>query len=300
VTTGAGEDSEAAFSADGGRLAYTNVRHRSVIEILDPRTLSRREVLESRALLALPRVSPDGDRIAYFQQLGTAGIHLFVAPVTGGDPIQLTNDPGGQNLHPRWSPDGRHLYYYDGRGLTFRRLPAEGGPSEEVFAGWHWQRQNYAEISADGTRVLYTELGSKTERTWIRSLDGDGEPLGLPLPHLHQARWSPDGRSVIGWRHDGHTHRCTLADGECSVLVEHAHRAQFDASGTGLYFHRPADEPDRPRLFHWDLGTGVERQISVLGPYDPLSSTFSVSPDDGIVSTRFESGHRELWLAALR
>ncbi|HUG38374.1 MAG TPA: hypothetical protein VML54_15560, partial [Candidatus Limnocylindrales bacterium] len=299
VTSGAGEDSEPALSADGRRLAYTNVRHRSVLEVLDPRTLSRREVLESRALLNLPRVSPDGDRIAYFRQLGAAGVHVFVVPAAGGDPLQVTSNPGGQNIHPRWSPDGRHLYYYDSRGLTLRRMPAAGGPSQEVFADWHWQRQNHAEVSPDGTQVLYTELGVETERTWIRALDGTGEPVGLPLPHLHHAHWSRDGRSAIGWRHDGHSYRCTLGERDCRMIAENATRVRLDASGSGIYFHRPADKSGYWRLFHRDLDTGVEREIAVLGPYDPLSVTFSVSPDDEIVSTRFESGRRELWLAAL-
>jgi Tol biopolymer transport system component len=300
VTSGAGEDSEPALSADGRRLAYTNVRHRSVLEVLDPRTLSRREVLESRALLNLPKVSPDGERIAYFQQLGAAGVHVFVVPARGGDPLQLTANPGGQNIHPRWSPDGRHLYYYDSRGLTFRRIPAGGGASEEVFADWHWQRQNHAEISPDGSRVLYTELGVETERTWLRALDGSGEPVGLPLPHLHHGHWSRDGRSVIGWRHDGHSYRCALGESDCRVVAEEATRVRLDAAGSGIYFQRPAGEPGRFRLFHRDLDSGVEREIALLGPHDPLSASFSVSPADEIVSTRFESGRRELWLAALR
>jgi hypothetical protein len=53
-------------------------------------------------------------------------------------------------------------------------------------------------------------------------------------------------------------------------------------------------------LFYRDLAGGAEREIGTYGPYDPLSATFSVSADDEIVSTRFESGRRELWLAALR
>jgi Tol biopolymer transport system component len=300
VTSGAGEDSEATLSGDGRRLAFTNVRHRSVLEVLDPRTRSRREVLESRALLAHPRVSPAGDRIAYFQQLGTAGIHIFVVPSAGGDPLQLTSNPGGQNIHPRWSPDGLYLYYYDSRGLTFRRMPAAGGPSEEVFANWHMQRQNHAEISPDGTRVLYTELGVENERTWIRRLGGAGEPSGLPLPHLHQAQWTPDGHSVVGWRHDGHAYECIVAEGECRRIAERGQRPRLDASGLGIYFHRPADEAGYWRLFYRDLAGGAEREIGTFGPYDPLAATFSVSPGDEIVSTRFESGRRELWLATLR
>ncbi|HVS66348.1 MAG TPA: protein kinase [Thermoanaerobaculia bacterium] len=299
VTTGAGEDSAPALSADPDRLAYTNVRHRSVLEAFDPQTGSRREILASRALLNLPRVSPSGDRVAYFQQLGAAGVHLFVVPAAGGDPVQLTSNPGGQNIHPRWSPDGRHLYYYDSRGLTFRRMPADGGPSETVFEDWHWQRQNSAEISPDGTRVLYTELGGETERTWIRALDGSDEPLGLPLPHFHGAQWSDDGLDVIGWRHDGH-----LALPPRAAPMRRHRRGrparEVRRGRLGDLFHRPAGEPDRWRLFHLDLESGVEREVGVLGPHDPLSATFSVTPAGEIVSTRFETGRRELWLATLR
>jgi len=54
-------------------------------------------------------VSPDGSQVAYIVAHGRT-TNLFVVPVAGGEPRQLTND--GASYHkPVWSPDGSRLAY---------------------------------------------------------------------------------------------------------------------------------------------------------------------------------------------
>ena len=75
-----------------------------------------------------PDWSPDGTRIIYSSHLGGQFNHLFVLPVSGGEPYKMTFGDW-DHFHPRWSPDGRRIVYVSNQhGLTdLRVLDTFGG-----------------------------------------------------------------------------------------------------------------------------------------------------------------------------
>jgi len=94
--------------------------------------------LVTMARLSDPQVSPDGRSVAYV--LRTTDLDadrgrtdLWVVPVAGGAPRRLTTDPANDSS-PRWSPDGRWLYFLSSRSGSSQvwRLPLAGGESEQV------------------------------------------------------------------------------------------------------------------------------------------------------------------------
>ncbi len=69
-----------------------------------------------RAMLGLPAISPDGQRVAYVQQdLGSASepgtVSMWLLPSTGGQPQQLPLDGDLRPTSLAWSPDGCTLYF---------------------------------------------------------------------------------------------------------------------------------------------------------------------------------------------
>jgi Tol biopolymer transport system component/DNA-binding winged helix-turn-helix (wHTH) protein len=84
------------------------------------------------------RFSSDGQWVAYVAVTGPGVSAIHVVPTTGGPPIQIT---GGENTYddrPRWSPDGRIVYFLSTRSgflnMWARRFdPAERKPVGEVF-----------------------------------------------------------------------------------------------------------------------------------------------------------------------
>jgi serine/threonine-protein kinase len=76
-----------------------------------------------------PAVSPDGRWIAYTSnESGTNEVYVRPFPATTGGRWQVSNGGGSQ---PRWSPDGRELFYGDGTGrLVAAQIRA--GPAFEV------------------------------------------------------------------------------------------------------------------------------------------------------------------------
>jgi dipeptidyl aminopeptidase/acylaminoacyl peptidase len=76
------------------------------------------------ARISEPVLSPNGRQVAFTVQTpdidkNTKPEQIYVVPVDGGTPRQITQD-GNQNQRPRWSPDGKQIYFISNRG---------GGPS---------------------------------------------------------------------------------------------------------------------------------------------------------------------------
>lgn len=129
------------FFPDGRRLAYWKSWAGScAIVEHDLRTGAESSIVDCSLL---PRVrfdiSPDGRRLVFTgsadaQQPGV----LWIAEVAGGAPRPITApDAGrGDDLHPRFSPDGRHVAFF--RGRDARRQPwvvaSHGGPARVLVA----------------------------------------------------------------------------------------------------------------------------------------------------------------------
>ena len=97
----------------------------------------------ARDLVALDRlgehvVSPDGTTVVFVRRVldhaaGKLRGDLWSIPVAGGTPSRLTEDDAGES-NPRFSPDGKTLYFVSSRGGTSQvwRMPIAGGTAEQV------------------------------------------------------------------------------------------------------------------------------------------------------------------------
>lgn len=85
-----------------------------------------------------PQVSPDGRWIAFTVanvdfDANRLVSHLWLAPLAGGEPRQVTWGEGSDN-RPRWSPDGQELAFISTRGGTSQvwLLPLAGGEAHPL------------------------------------------------------------------------------------------------------------------------------------------------------------------------
>jgi dipeptidyl aminopeptidase/acylaminoacyl peptidase len=88
--------------------------------------------------LSGPRVSPDGQRIAYVLrttdlEANRGRTDLWLAHADGTSPRQLTSHPDGDH-QPVWAPDGKSLFFLSSRGGSSQvwRLPLDGGEPSQV------------------------------------------------------------------------------------------------------------------------------------------------------------------------
>ena len=61
-----------------------------------------------------PRWSPDGSQIAFSDVEPSSSERGYLISASGGEPRRLSDDPGGDQREPVWSPDGRELMYATG------------------------------------------------------------------------------------------------------------------------------------------------------------------------------------------
>ncbi|WP_224249292.1 alpha/beta hydrolase family protein [Hyalangium gracile] len=88
--------------------------------------------------LSEPRVSPDGQRIAFVlrttdMEANRGRTDLWLVNADGSGARQLTSHPDADN-QPVWAPDGRSLFFLSSRGGSSQvwRLPIDGGEPQQV------------------------------------------------------------------------------------------------------------------------------------------------------------------------
>jgi Tol biopolymer transport system component len=202
LTTGAGDDLEAAPAPDGRRLAFSVLGTNSDLWRLPVDPATGRPTGAPEPLVATTRIesrgawSPDGRTIAYnSDRLGA--MHLWLHPLAGGADRQLTTG-AGDDYQPNWSPDGASLAFFSTRSGSndiwtvrvadgaLRRLTRPPGVHTNPF----W--------SPDGRRIAFhSDRGGRVE-VWVMNADGSAQRRLTTIGASgHFMRWAPDGRSIV-------------------------------------------------------------------------------------------------------
>jgi dipeptidyl aminopeptidase/acylaminoacyl peptidase len=166
--------------------------------------------------------SPDGRYMSYARSFGTDMIieqklnhggprDLYVRPVGGGEPINLTAkwdlDPGPAE----WSPDGRFLYFTAGIGGESHlfRVSVPGGVVEQVTKGP--RRVNGITFDKAFTRIAYTVgVHHAPPDVYVAHVDGTNERRltdihkdivsEIAFSRAERLTWpSYDGTAIEGW-----------------------------------------------------------------------------------------------------
>ncbi len=303
LLTGSGDDDFPDISFDGKRLIYSNRRERFAIMRSDPGTGDAQELHESRQLVLGPELSPDKKTLAFFALSSGGGVQLFTLALSGGAPRQITSDPLATHAIPRWSADGRQIYfYYTQNGVAFSKVRASGGDAETLVPGWDWGVTNGASVSPDGTRIVYSRLtGQVPVQTLVRRLDtGDDQAFHAALEY---PRWSKDGSAIIGALHvdqrfPGDIAICPVADSSCRIIARDARIPMWSHDESQLYFVRGFGASQELFVAPADGGE-TETKLMDMAPLFPLGPFYDVAPNGDIVWVRYEQEASEIWLTEL-
>jgi Tol biopolymer transport system component len=250
-----------------------------------------------RALAAAPDAAASAFELAYERTYG-GNLDIYVAPAGGGAERRLTDDPGPDAL-PRWSRDGRWVYFTSERSGNWQiyRVRPEGGKPERVRTNSY--REWQVEPSPDGRSIaflsnkegpeyLYTmDLATSAERVLVRH--GNGTIMGNPS-------WAPGSDRLTfssNWRIGHQIYLFDLAKGEEQRLT------QFRAGGCEPRFHPDGKHvmhvsrghlSDKSRLVEKDLATGEQ---TVLVDWPALNYTPAYSPDASEIA--FTSNISGVW-----
>jgi dipeptidyl aminopeptidase/acylaminoacyl peptidase len=184
LTDSPGDQDDAAWSADGTRIAYvrrTPDDFSGSVVIADFDSSTGRFRSDPRTLYTAPQDrgggwsirrpewSPDGKSLALVLQI-TGWNKIFLEPVTGGTPRQITTGEG-EDDDPVFSPDGHFLAF-----VSNREKPEE----RHIWV-----------VAPDGSAprlIADPRTGVDTDPIW--------SPGGAEIYYLHSSSFEPDGLSV--------------------------------------------------------------------------------------------------------
>jgi len=198
IVDGVAEDSDGVPQyalSQAGDLVYVpgaaGLPKRTLIWV--DRTGTVETVAAAPAAYSTPRLSPDGQRIAFHIEAEKNDIWVYdIARATTTRPMV------GHHLHPIWTPDGKRLTFLSSepQSQTVSWAPADGSGVEERLiesANLLWPES----WSPDGRTLAFDELDPVSGwDIWTLSLDGDRKPRQFIQTPFNEwrPRFSPDGR----------------------------------------------------------------------------------------------------------
>lgn len=154
-----------------------------------------------------PDISPDGSLIAYgWGKSPDSYTHLFLKDLNRDEPILLLESPAGTRIgHPRWSPDGKRIYFKQTsriRGEAIASIARDGSGARQEVTLATAELSSGIDVSPDGKQLLFADRDH--DRVWrfkVFLLDlPTGAKRKLTSPEGGWGDWdprfSPDGKEI--------------------------------------------------------------------------------------------------------
>ena len=291
------------------RVNWEEDRYDSQLVLVDIATGAQRPLTNIRKGLSSPKFSPSGDRLAFLAEAEAekkAATQIFVLPMNGGEPQQITRAPLGVERFA-WRPDGSSLAFAS---------PDE--PSNQAEIEKHHDLFEVGDndyLSTSAPTPSHIRLTSASGGTAKRLTSGawslQKAPEGFLNP-LSPLSWSPDGKQICFTRqadpHFGDYDQTVVEildvnSGQVRQLTKRTSFESFglfspDGSKIAYWFPRDADFNNENEIFvasstggeGTDLTRALDRNVQ-CAIWMPDGKSLLVSGDDG---TR-----RAIWIQPL-
>lgn len=257
-----------------------------------------------------PEFAGDGASV-YFLSAKSGSMQLYLIPVAGGEPKQLTDIPGDVGSY-KVSPDGRQValgveVFADCNAdfnCTMQKLKARGESKasgvvfDRLFIR-HWDAWNDGRIN----RVFVAPLGGEAKLATATLVGKDvvGDVPSKPFGDPSEFAWSPDAKHLVlsarkADREEPWSTNFDLylvnSDGKGSARnLTAANKAWdtgpvFSPDGKTLYYRamkRPGFEADRFALMAMDVASGKSREIDPR--WDASANGITLSDDGRTIYT---------------
>ena len=179
-------------------------------------------------------LSPDGSRVAYASVSNQGQSEVWVLELGRGLSTRITFNEGRS---PQWSPDGKQLYYFNGKGI--HRKAADGSGVEELLLQGTGN-DHPSGVSPDGKVLLYgiddikklSLSGERKSEAYLETKYSEGNAV-----------FSPDGRWVAynsneSGRYEIYVEGYPERRGKWLVSAEGGVFPQWRGDGKELYYRK--------------------------------------------------------------
>ncbi len=227
------------------RVNWDEDRYDSQLVLVDIATGAQRSLTNVRKGLSSPQFSPSGDRLGFLAEAGEekkAAEQIFVLPMNGGEPQQLTSVPLGVEQFA-WRPDGSFIAFVS---------PDEPRNKAEI--------EKHHDLFEVGDNDFLATSAPTPWHIWLLSAAGGtakrltSGAWSLPngaeyAPPSSVLSWSPDGKQICFTRqadpHFGDSDKSVVAilDAESGQIRQLTKRTAFESFG--LF------SPDGSKVAYW-------------------------------------------------
>jgi tricorn protease len=244
---------------------------------------------QDRTLMRYPTIH--GDTIVF-----SAHDNLWAVSKAGGEAHRLTSDPG-QDIMPRFSPDGRWIAY-TGNSQGNRDvyvIPAEGGVARRLTfhsdivprAPDRWGPDNLILTwTPDSKNIVFMSRAAAWDNWTARPFEvpvAGGQPVQMALDRGGMMSFGPDGHTIAynrifrnfrTWKRyeGGLAQQVFTYDFDSKKLTQITQYKGTNTDpmwvGNKIYFLSDRDAHHRANIWVHDLATGDERALTQFADYD--------------------------------
>jgi TolB protein len=255
-------------------------------------------------------VSPDEKHLIY-TDAKDGQVDLWVAPMRGGEPLRVTNDPE-EDSYPVWHPDGKRVVYTSNRAGVYEICVAylDGRKPLQLTVGGSSDR-SVSDISSDGTRILQVSTRDDAEVYGVEISSGREHDLLYEIGLKLWPEVSPDGR-MIAFQYTSTIGRLVSSSIIARPLAAGGQPLQIGSDGFNLSWSPDGSEVAFLRFSEGEINIftvsgsgGDEKQITTGGvsaidfgllPSNLTFRSYSWSPDGKkIVYCSKKSGASNIW-----
>jgi Tol biopolymer transport system component/serine/threonine protein kinase len=301
LTTGAGQDVQAAITRDGRRLAFAILRQNADLWSLPVAPETGRPTGPPIELVATTREdsrgawSPDGRRIA-FNSDRSGDMNVWIHSLDEGPARQITRGPGG-DFQPTWSPDGRRVAFFSSRSghLNVWTADVETGRLAQLTRNRSIDVNPF--FSPDGNLIAFCSDRGGALEVWVMNADGTGARQLTETGVMgHFLRWTSDGSAIV--------YRCPapaprslavpISGGDPRALPEVAGGAHMSFSSD---FSKILDVVGHKSLWVSPLDSGAPEEVFEF-PDPDVRIDYPVWSRDGqwVLFDRFRPQGGDIWL----
>lgn len=208
-------EDQPAFSPDGKTLAFVSDRNGNADIFKIPFTPEKTVPLSKATRLTdheggefRPSFSPDGKKIAFSTDWDVAPTgppaersrqgEIYTMDADGKNLKRLTNSPGWDGS-PKWSPDGRTIYFYAKRDGKFRIWAMDqDGANQRAISSKDLTSALSPAVTPDGRIAFAVKIGAADSTDWkIVSVAPDGSDQRFESDKSN-SYWIPDFNAKTG------------------------------------------------------------------------------------------------------